>query len=138
MGKLSLDMCMKSCIPFLGILMFCIWKVGASSNGFKVLTTKSSLCVGVQKCMSCHYQQKTPPPWLLIQLEFFLLVHARYVGYSSFATISCSPCGNALITHFVSLYIWEGKQQSLQPQGVGNPSCKSGLPIGVSTKSICY
>ncbi len=71
-------------------------------------------------------------------IGIFLLVHARYVGYSSFATISCSPCGNALITHFVSLYIWEGKQQSLQPQGVGNPSCKSGLPIGVSTKSICY
>jgi hypothetical protein len=87
----------------------------------------------------CHAitNKKTPPPWFFIQLEFFLLVHAQYVGYCFLATILCWPHAGALITHFVLLYIWQGKQQSVQPQGVGNPSHKNGPPIGVSIKSMC-
>ncbi len=46
---------------------------------------------------------------------------------------SCS----ALITHFVLLYISQGKQQSVWPQGVGNPSHKNRSQIGVSIKSLC-
>jgi hypothetical protein len=59
--------------------------MGANSKVLGVAYVKG----GGEESLLIHCQLKIPPPWLLIHLEFILLVLAQYVVCSLIAIILC-------------------------------------------------